>query len=90
LKTEPNESKQQQIQTSNRVAKTVLLARRTSLIDRLVKESDNQMQSQFDREDVRKRVVPIQSIFKDKATLRKALFDRNSLYNKISGNKDEF
>lgn len=48
------------------------------------------MQSQFDREEVRKRVVPIQSIFKDKATLRKALFDRNSLYNKISGNKDEF
>ena len=68
----------------------MMLARRTSLIDRLVNESDTLMQNQFDREEVRKRVVPLHSIFKDKATLRKALFDRHSLYNKISGGADDF
>lgn len=68
----------------------VKLARRTSLIDRLVHESDSITQNNFDREEVRKRVVPLRSIFKDKATIRKALYDQHTLLSMISGNNDGF
>lgn len=90
MNTEPNEPRSRKLQSESQAARIVQLARRTSLIDRLVKESDALMQNQFDREEVRRRVVPLYSIFKDKATLRKALFDKQSLFNKISGRGDDF
>lgn len=61
------------------------LTRKTSLLDRLVKDSKLKLVNQFDREKVRTELVLQKSLFKDKKNLWYVLNNSELLYNKITG-----
>lgn len=71
-------------------AAEVEMARKTSLIDKLVQQSDLVAEMEYDQEKIRRRVVPEKSMFKDKRALFHVFGDQVALFNAVVGNKPDY